>query len=58
MHPLHTMPVTLIGSDVEKKREEIRGYFHKTYDTYEELFTVFNDDSVFYEQLLNSSRNC
>ncbi len=50
MHPLHTMPVTLTGSDVEKKREEIREYFHKTYDTYEDLFTVFNDDSVFYEQ--------
>ncbi len=50
MHPLHTMPVTLTGSDVEKKREEIRDYFHKTYDTYEDLFTVFNDDSVFYEQ--------
>ncbi|MEE8588867.1 MAG: 5-histidylcysteine sulfoxide synthase [Sulfurimonadaceae bacterium] len=50
LHPLHTIPVTLTGSDVEKKREEIREYFHKTYDTYEDLFTVFNDDSVFYEQ--------
>ncbi|MEN8147262.1 MAG: 5-histidylcysteine sulfoxide synthase [Campylobacterota bacterium] len=50
MYPLHTIPVTLTGSDVEKKREEIRAYFHKTYDTYEDLFTVFNDDSVFYEQ--------
>lgn len=50
MHPLHTMPVTLTGSDTAVKREEIRTYFHKTYDLYEELFTVFNDESVFYEQ--------
>ncbi len=50
MHPLHTLPVTLAGSDVEKKREEIRDYFHKTYDMYEDLFTTFIDDSVFYEQ--------
>ncbi|MBU1641825.1 5-histidylcysteine sulfoxide synthase [bacterium] len=44
------MPVTLIGSDAEKKREEIRDYFHKTYDLFEDLFTVLKDDSVFYEQ--------
>lgn len=50
LHPLHTMPVTLTGSDTDKKREEIRAYFHKTYDLFEDLFTVFNDDSVFYEQ--------
>ncbi len=50
LHPLHTMPVTLTGSDVEQKREEIRAYFHKTYDLFEDLFTVFIDDSVFFEQ--------
>jgi 5-histidylcysteine sulfoxide synthase len=44
------MPITLTGSNVEKKREEIREYFHKTYDMYEDLFTTFVDDSVFYEQ--------
>ncbi len=44
------MPVTLNGSDVDMKREEIRDYFHKTYDLFEDLFTVFQDDSVFYEQ--------
>ncbi len=50
LHPLHTMPVTLTGSDVEQKREEIRDYFHKTYDLFEDLFTTLKDDSVFYEQ--------
>ncbi|MCJ7766333.1 MAG: 5-histidylcysteine sulfoxide synthase, partial [Thiovulaceae bacterium] len=50
MHPLHTMPVMLTGSNVEKKREEIRVYFHKSYDLFEDLFTVLKDDSVFYEQ--------
>lgn len=44
------MPVTLNGSDSEAKREEIREYFHKTYDLFEDLFTVFKDDTVFYEQ--------
>ena len=50
MHPLHTLPVTLTGNDVDKKREEIREYFHKTYDLFEDLFTTFVDESVFYEQ--------
>ncbi len=50
LHPLHTMPVTLTGSDVEQKREEIRDYFHKTYDLFEDLFTILKDESVFYEQ--------
>ena len=50
LHPLHTMPVTLTGSDADKKREEIRDYFHKTYDLFEDLFTVLKDDTVFYEQ--------
>ncbi len=50
MHPLHTMPVTLTGGDADQKREEIRAYFHKTYDLFEELFTIFVDDSVYYEQ--------
>jgi len=44
------MPVTLTGSDVEQKREAIRAYFHKTYDLFEDLFTTFVDDTVFYEQ--------
>jgi 5-histidylcysteine sulfoxide synthase/putative 4-mercaptohistidine N1-methyltranferase len=46
----YTMPVTLVGENVEEKREEIRKYFHKTYDLYEKLFDVFVDDTVFYKQ--------
>ncbi len=48
MHALHTLPVTLDGSNVEHKREEIREYFHKTYTFYEKLFECFMNDDVFY----------
>ncbi len=50
MREFHTMPITLTGSDPEKKREEIRSYFHKTYDLFEALFDAFSDDEVFYLQ--------
>ena len=46
----HTMPITLTGSDTAQKREEIRNYFHTTYQQYESLFTIFKDDTVFYDQ--------
>jgi len=46
----HILPVTLTGDDPEKKREEIREYFHKTFDLYEATFDVLRDDTVFYKQ--------
>lgn len=44
------MSVLLNGDNIEKKREEIRLYFHKTFDFYEKTFEIFKDDTVFYEQ--------
>ncbi len=43
-------PVTLDGSDVQKKREEIREYFHNTYTLFEKVFELLKDDSVFYKK--------
>ena len=42
-------PYTLLlrGSDPEAKREEIRRYFHDTYDAYETLFETLKDKSAY-----------
>ena len=48
MHTLHTLPITLEGSDIEQKREEIKEYFLKTFTLFEKLFECFKDDDVFY----------
>jgi len=48
MQTLHTLPISLDGDNIEKKREEIRDYFHQTYTFYEKLFDCFKDDDVFY----------
>jgi len=39
------LPVTLNAT-----KEEIRSYFHNSYDLFESLFSVFVDDSVFYRK--------
>ncbi|MDY0147034.1 MAG: 5-histidylcysteine sulfoxide synthase [Halothiobacillus sp.] len=43
-------PPRLDGTNVEAKREEIRAYLHATMDTFERLFSLFVDDSVFYQR--------
>ncbi|MGB3750654.1 MAG: 5-histidylcysteine sulfoxide synthase [Arcobacteraceae bacterium] len=43
-------PVTLNGTDTNLKRKEIKKYFHDTFDTFEKVFEVLKDDSVFYQQ--------
>ena len=48
MHSLHTLPITLDGNNAEEKREEIKEYFHKTYNLFEKLFECFKDDNAFY----------
>ena len=48
MHSLHTLPITLDGTDIAVKREEIKEYFHKTYSLFEKLFDCFKDEDVFY----------
>jgi len=54
MTPVHhlrvTRPPVLTGNSVEEKREEIRCYFHKTFDLYEKLFDVITDDQAFFSR--------
>lgn len=40
----------LDGTDPVAKRAEIRAYFHATMDQFERLFTLLNNDSVFYQR--------
>lgn len=43
-----TRTTILNAGDVEQKREEIRAYFHDTYDIYEGLFESLVDDSAYF----------
>ena len=43
-----TRTTILNAGDVEQKREEIRQYFHDTYDIYEELFESLADDAAYF----------
>jgi 5-histidylcysteine sulfoxide synthase/putative 4-mercaptohistidine N1-methyltranferase len=45
MNPYHRYPPTLSAD-----REEIRRYFHNSYDLFEKLFEIFIDDDVFYKK--------
>jgi 5-histidylcysteine sulfoxide synthase len=45
-----TNPPTLDGKNVAFKRQEIRNYFHKTFDLFEKVFEVLKDDEVFYQK--------
>lgn len=40
----------LDGESVTNKREEIREYFHNTYELFEKVFDVLKNDAVFYEK--------
>jgi 5-histidylcysteine sulfoxide synthase/putative 4-mercaptohistidine N1-methyltranferase len=40
----------LDGLDIEAKREEIRAYFHNTYDIFEKIFEVLKSDEIFYQK--------
>ncbi|GAA5219058.1 5-histidylcysteine sulfoxide synthase [Corallincola platygyrae] len=37
----------LTGSDVEQKRAELKAYFRNSWDTYESLFALINNDDAF-----------
>ena len=50
MDEYYTLPVRLDGNDPEAKREEIRRYFHRSYDLFESLFDLLKDESVFYRK--------
>ena len=38
----------LDGGDPEEKREEIRAYFHDTFDTYEDLFEILANEEAYH----------
>lgn len=42
--------IALDGNNIEKKREEITQYFLETFESFEKLFELFIDESVFYER--------
>lgn len=50
MKEISIYPPTLDGGDVEKKREEIREYFHNTFSLFEKVFEVLKDDNAFYKK--------
>ena len=47
---LHTRTLLLSGSDVARKREELRSYFHRTFSLYEALFDLLTSDAAFLQQ--------
>lgn len=40
-------PPLLTGHDVEKKRAELKAYFEQTWELYESLFSLINEDEAF-----------
>lgn len=45
-----TLNISLKGSSVEEKRGEILEYFLETYNIFEKLFEIFQDEEVFYKK--------
>ncbi|WP_457749910.1 5-histidylcysteine sulfoxide synthase [Sulfurimonas sp.] len=50
MSKLSMYPITLDGENIEEKRQEIRAYFHNTFDLFEKVFELLKDESVFYKK--------
>ena len=48
MSELSMCPITLEGTSIDKKREEIKEYFLNTYNLYEKMFEVLKSDDIFY----------
>lgn len=42
--------VLLEGEEITRKREELKNYFHQSYDLFESLFELLKSDEVFYRQ--------
>ncbi len=42
--------VRLDGDDIESKRQELRAYFHQSFDLFESLFELLKSDEVYYRQ--------
>jgi len=45
-----TYPPLLDGNNPELKRQEIRDYFHKTFDLFEKIFELLKSDEIFYKK--------
>lgn len=43
-------PITLDGSSIHEKRQEIKEYFLSTFSLFEKVFDLLKDDSVFYRK--------
>jgi len=43
-------PPSLYGDNPEAKREEIRHYFHTTFDTFESLYSLLKSDDAFFHR--------
>ncbi len=50
MSKLSKYSISLDGKSVKDKREEIRDYFHNTYELFEKVFDVLKEDAVFYKK--------
>lgn len=50
MSKLSKYSVLLDGTSIQDKRQEIKEYFHNTYELYEKVFQTLKDDDVFYEK--------
>ncbi|MDO8452955.1 MAG: 5-histidylcysteine sulfoxide synthase [Sulfurimonas sp.] len=50
MREFSTYPPLLDGNNPELKRQEIRNYFHKTFDLFEKTFELLKEDEVFYKK--------
>lgn len=49
-HKLMQRTPALDGGDAELKREEIRRYFHTTFDCYEQLFDTLAEDAAYFRK--------
>ncbi len=50
MREFSTYSPALDGNNPELKRQEIRDYFHKTFDLFEKIFELLKEDEVFYKK--------
>ncbi|MEG3133018.1 5-histidylcysteine sulfoxide synthase [Rouxiella sp. T17] len=51
--PAPTKTLLLSGNDVEKKRDEILGYFNQTWELYESLFDILIDERAYFTKAIS-----
>ena len=50
MESISIYPPTLDGKNIEQKRQEILKYFNNTYELFEKIFELLENDKVFYKK--------